>query len=151
MKTRKKHPEALFSSSWRRANHMITEGDRQVHFITSNKNRFTSCVPHSTNVKMPFAFLDTTLRWNHALHHVNDHTDKHLSNRTGTTRLNSRTCVFDCVWQATVSFLTLVSNVCEIFMSLSINHCLQWCSMMNVCCFNWSGYIHKVFAGRSIL
>lgn len=50
----------------------------------------------------------------------------------------------------TVSFLALVSNLCEISKSLSINYCLQIHSMMNVCCFNLEGYIHKVFAGQVV-
>ena len=48
----------------------------------------------------------------------------------------------------TVSFLALVSNVCE--KSLSINSCLQLYNMMNVC-FYLEGYIHKAFAGRYVV
>lgn len=74
--------------------------------------------------------------------HVIYHTDKQLSNKTGTLGLIVDLCVR----------LSLANDglVCEISKSLSINYCLQLCSMMNVCCFNLEGYIHKVSVGNGI-
>lgn len=129
--------EALFSNNKREAFIKTNRsGSTNVHFLKSNRRLHQFATMYVTKSRCYYPFQNT---WKKLCINVLYPRDNILTGAA--QKADSRlSLASDC-------FLDLMSNVCEMSKSLSINYCLQVYSMMNVCCFNLEGYIHKVFAG----